>query len=148
MEMLNYGAIDGVNNFSTTSVPIDMQMSGTSFSSSSPSIAVAAVTATTEQSACHQQFHSNANFTASNEKSPWTINHHHISTPESNHDSLRSIQDPKTFCSSNDQQQPQSQRQSTFLEHKGSENVKRFSVNNLLQLANNCRSDDHRLTGS
>lgn len=36
----------------------------------------------------------------------------------------------------------------TFLEHKGSENVKRFSVNNLLQLANNCRaiSNEHRNT--
>lgn len=37
----------------------------------------------------------------------------------------------------------------TFLEHKGSENVKRFSVNNLLQLANNCRaisSEQHRNT--
>lgn len=35
-----------------------------------------------------------------------------------------------------------------FLEHKGSENVKRFSVNNLLQLANNCRaiSNEHRGT--
>lgn len=35
-----------------------------------------------------------------------------------------------------------------FLEHKGSENVKRFSVNNLLQLANNCRaiSHEHRST--
>lgn len=36
----------------------------------------------------------------------------------------------------------------TFLHQKGSENVKRFSVNNLLQLANNCRAlvDDHRLS--
>lgn len=37
----------------------------------------------------------------------------------------------------------------TFLEHKGSENVKRFSVNNLLQLANNCRAisnEQHRNT--
>lgn len=35
-----------------------------------------------------------------------------------------------------------------FLQQKGSENVKRFSVNNLLQLANNCRAlvDDHRLS--
>lgn len=33
-----------------------------------------------------------------------------------------------------------------FLQQKGSENVKRFSVNNLLQLANNCRAlaDEHR----
>lgn len=35
-----------------------------------------------------------------------------------------------------------------FLQQKGSENVKRFSVNNLLQLANNCRAlvDEHRLS--
>ncbi|XP_031625816.1 retinal homeobox protein Rx-A-like [Contarinia nasturtii] len=35
-----------------------------------------------------------------------------------------------------------------YLQQKGSENVKRFSVNNLLQLANNCRAlvDDHRLS--
>lgn len=35
-----------------------------------------------------------------------------------------------------------------FLQQKGSENVKRFSVNNLLQLANNCRTlaDEHRLS--
>lgn len=35
-----------------------------------------------------------------------------------------------------------------FLQQKGSENVKRFSVNNLLQLANNCRAlvDDHRIS--
>lgn len=35
-----------------------------------------------------------------------------------------------------------------YLQQKGSENVKRFSVNNLLQLANNCRAlaDEHRLS--
>lgn len=35
-----------------------------------------------------------------------------------------------------------------FLQQKGSENVKRFSVNNLLQLANNCRAlvDEHRIS--
>lgn len=35
-----------------------------------------------------------------------------------------------------------------FLQQKGSENVKRFSVNNLLQLANNCRAlvDENRLS--
>lgn len=35
-----------------------------------------------------------------------------------------------------------------YIQQKGSENVKRFSVNNLLQLANNCRAlvDDHRLS--
>lgn len=34
-----------------------------------------------------------------------------------------------------------------FMQQKGSENVKRFSVNNLLQLANNCRalSNEHRI---
>lgn len=35
-----------------------------------------------------------------------------------------------------------------YLQQKGSENVKRFSVNNLLQLANNCRAlvDERRLS--
>lgn len=35
-----------------------------------------------------------------------------------------------------------------YMQQKGSENVKRFSVNNLLQLANNCRalSNEHRIT--
>lgn len=36
----------------------------------------------------------------------------------------------------------------SFLQQKGSENVKRFSVNNLLQLANNCRAlvEEHRIS--
>lgn len=38
----------------------------------------------------------------------------------------------------------------TYLQQKGSENVKRFSVNNLLQLANNCRAlaNEQRHTGT
>lgn len=39
----------------------------------------------------------------------------------------------------------------SYLQQKGSENVKRFSVNNLLQLANNCRAlaneQQHTTTG-
>lgn len=46
----------------------------------------------------------------------------------------------QTIISSEDTDGQSNLNMGNYLQQKGSENVKRFSVNNLLQLANNCRA--------
>lgn len=121
--MLNFSAVDSVNHFASPSTAHNMQSNGNSFVSTA--------------SLAHHPFNSSTHFTANDEKSPWN---------QDQQQSIATNEDPKNYCATstatigNDQ--------TTFLAHKGSENVKRFSVNNLLQLANNCRSDEHRLAGA
>lgn len=54
----------------------------------------------------------------------------------------------QTVINDNDSDTRPNLNMGNYLQQKGSENVKRFSVNNLLQLANNCRAlvDEHRLS--
>lgn len=131
--MLNFGAMDGANHFTSSPAGISMQTSPNSFPSANPGVCL--------------QFDSNAVFgAAGDEKSAWAVNQHHASITEPHHASLSSSREPKNYCSHTSAAIEDDQ--ATFAEHKGSENVKRFSVNNLLQLANNCRAEDHRLAGS
>lgn len=53
----------------------------------------------------------------------------------------------QTVINENENTDRSTMNMENYIQQKGSENVKRFSVNNLLQLANNCRAlaNEHRI---
>lgn len=168
--MLNFNTIDNTNAFvnsitshggNFTEVPTSIVVTSSSpQSSSSSSIQVQqinlnylnanAIGGGGDQSNWSETVHSSNNPTAvtiDNNCNRTTINNNTIHSNESSR-----VQHQKTYLQTaiNDDQtncRPPL-NMDNFLQQKGSENVKRFSVNNLLQLANNCRAlvDEHRIS--
>lgn len=162
--MLNFNTIDNTNTFAN-SIPlhgdnftdVPTSMVATSLSSS----AAAASTAIQVQQINLNYL--NANTTSGGDHTNWsqeTINNNNCNRTTINNNLTH-----HSNASAVDQQLQKSYHQATissedqincrpplnmdnFLQQKGSENVKRFSVNNLLQLANNCRAlvDEHRIS--
>lgn len=148
--MLNFNSIDNPNSF-THPMPLhggNFTDSPTSMITSSPST----------QSVPTQAQQINLNYISTNtDQTNWA---------ESTHNASNSTIDNNNLPNSNGSVRIQHQKEyiqtvitpesdvrsnlniGNYLQQKGSENVKRFSVNNLLQLANNCRAlvDERRLS--
>lgn len=165
--MLNFNTIDNTNPFvnsitshggNFTDVPTSMVATSSSpHSSSSSSVQVQQInlnylsssSSGGNQTNWRETVHNNNNPTASIDSNcnRTSINNN---LPHSN-ESIQA-QQQKTYLQTTINDDQTSCRpplnMDNFLHQKGSENVKRFSVNNLLQLANNCRAlvDEHRIS--
>lgn len=149
--MLNFNTIDSVNSF-VHPIPLHGAHFGemqNSMVTSSPSI--------------HTQ-QINLNYLSANtndDQTNWTESVHNTSSSNLDENCNRNndlpnpnegIREQKVYLQTvinNDEADGRTAlNMDNYLQPKGSENVKRFSVNNLLQLANNCRAlvDEHRIS--
>lgn len=148
--MLNFNAIDSPSSFAHS-----ISLHGGSFSQPAATM----VTSSSANQSQPQQQQINLNYLGANtngDQTNWTHS-------ESVHNTSSSTIDDSCNRNNNNNNQKDylqtvigaeepdgrsTLNMGNFLQQKGSENVKRFSVNNLLQLANNCRAlaDEHRLS--
>lgn len=149
--MLNFNTIDNPNSF-TNSISLHH------FNETPPTSMVTSSTVNQSQS---QQQQINLNYPAANangDQTNWTSsttidgncnrnnNNNNLSNETGRIHQKDYIQ--QTVINPDESGDRSTMNMGNFLQQKGSENVKRFSVNNLLQLANNCRAlaDEHRLS--
>lgn len=147
--MLNFNAMDGISPYSQSSLGGNVQLASGAF-----------VTTPTPAS-CHQSQSSQAFLNNSTKPTNWPMTSNHIAVGANLSSSNPNQLNLKNYCGvSNVNHNNNSNSEVTSIDgdsaflhqqqQKGSENVKRFSVNNLLQLAsNNCRVlPNDRLAGT
>lgn len=151
--MLNFTTIDNANAFAHS-----IALHGGNF----VDVPTSMVTSSSTASASAQAQHINLNYLNANTSGDpnWTESVHSNSTSTIDNNCNRNNVTNNNLPNSNQQKDylhtvingdetngrsPLSM--DNYLQQKGSENVKRFSVNNLLQLANNCRAlvDEQRI---
>lgn len=144
--MLNFNSMESVSPYSLVggSVPINNNISFPTPSTSLSAISTTA-TSTASTTSCHQQqLAINYMNNAEKHSMHWPNNN----IVGSNNGLPLPIPNHKNYCHPNGQDGHTISGE-TYLSQKDSENVKRFSVNNLLQLANNGRMlTTDRLTGT
>lgn len=142
--MLNFNAMDGISQYPQAALSGSLQLANGAFDP-----------APTATSSCHQSQSNQAFLNNSAKATNWPMNSNHnavganLSSSNQNQLNLKNFGGPLNNSGS---ERAPIEGNTPFLhqQQKGSENVKRFSVNNLLQLAHNsCRVlPNDRLAGT
>lgn len=148
--MLNFNTIDNPNSFANS-----ITMHGGHFSEAPTTMVTSSPSAQSQPQQINLNYHGANN---GGDHTNWTHSEsvHHTSNStidncnrnNNNPCETGRVQHLQTVISADETGDRSTLNMGNFLQQKGSENVKRFSVNNLLQLANNCRAlaDEHRLS--
>lgn len=128
--MLNFNAMDGISPYSQSSLVGNVQLASGAFVTTPPS--------------CHQLQSNQAFLNNTSKTNIWPMTSTqvavgaHMSSPNQNQLNLKNYCGPSTNVV-NSSEVASIDGDTAFMhpQQKGSENVKRFSVNNLLRLANN-----------